>query len=127
MYFQAQKPLKCHCHLGTQRSKNLMNGKVKTVFYACSGLFSLTETQTIFKNELKSAASLILTFSLQFLQRYQNHQNAPKRQRRLGLEWGDSNVRWMKISAIISSCKKCCKWMRSLLDCATTTGTTLMH
>ena len=32
MYFQARKPLKCHCHLGTQGSQNLMNGKVKTTF-----------------------------------------------------------------------------------------------
>ena len=32
MYFQAQKPLKCSCHLVTRGSKNLMNGKVKTTF-----------------------------------------------------------------------------------------------
>jgi len=54
-----------------------MNGKVKTVFEACSGLFSLSETKTNFKIELKSAASLILTFSLPILQHYHIHQNAP--------------------------------------------------
>ena len=77
MYFQAQKPLKCHCHL-TQGSKNLMNGKVKTVFQACSWLSSLSEAKTNSKNELKSAASLMLTFSLPILQHYHIHQNAPK-------------------------------------------------
>ena len=39
--------------------------------------FSLSETITNFKNELKSAASLILTFSLPILQHYHIHQNAP--------------------------------------------------
>ena len=77
MYFKDQKPLKCHCHLGTQGSKNLMNGKDKPVSYACSGLFLLTETETNFKNELKSATSLILTFSQPILQHYHIHQNAP--------------------------------------------------
>ena len=38
--------------------------------------FSLSETKTNFKNELKSAASQILTFFLQILPHYQNHQNA---------------------------------------------------
>ena len=39
--------------------------------------FSLSETKTNLKNELQSAASLILTFSLPFLPHYQNHLNAP--------------------------------------------------
>merc|ERR1711978_620679 len=38
----------------------------------------MSETKTNFKNELKSAASLILTFSLQIFQHYHIHQNAPK-------------------------------------------------
>ena len=38
----------------------------------------MSETKTNFKNELKSAASLILTFSLPILQYYHIHQNAPK-------------------------------------------------
>ena len=38
----------------------------------------MSETKTNFKNELKSAASLILTFSLLILQHYYIHQNAPK-------------------------------------------------
>ena len=38
----------------------------------------MLETKTHFKNELKSDASLILTFSLPFLPYYQNHQNAPE-------------------------------------------------
>ena len=37
----------------------------------------MSETKTNFKNELKSAASLILTFSLPILQHYHIHQNAP--------------------------------------------------
>ena len=37
----------------------------------------MSETKTNFKNELKSAASLILTFSLPILHHYQIHQNAP--------------------------------------------------
>ena len=37
----------------------------------------MSETKTYFKNELKSAASLILTFSLPILHHYHNHQNAP--------------------------------------------------
>ena len=39
----------------------------------------MLETKTHFKNELKSAVSLILTFSIQILPRYQNHLNAPAR------------------------------------------------
>ena len=39
----------------------------------------MSETKTNFKNELKSAASLILTFSLPILQHYHIHQNAPPR------------------------------------------------
>ena len=38
---------------------------------------SLFETETIFKNKLKSDASLILTSSPPFLPHYQNHRNAP--------------------------------------------------
>ena len=37
----------------------------------------MSETKTNFKNELKSAASLILTFSLPILHHYHIHQNAP--------------------------------------------------
>ena len=37
----------------------------------------MSETKTNFKNELKSATSLILTFSLPILQHYHIHQNAP--------------------------------------------------
>ena len=37
----------------------------------------MSETKTNFKNELKPAASLILTFSLPILQHYHIHQNAP--------------------------------------------------
>ena len=54
-------------------TKNLMNGKVKTVFQACSWLSSLSEAKTNSKNELKSAASLMLTFSLPILQHYHIH------------------------------------------------------
>ena len=39
----------------------------------------MSETKTNFKNELKSAASLILTFFLPILPHYQNHQNVPKK------------------------------------------------
>ena len=37
----------------------------------------MSETKTNFKNELKSAASLIFTFSLPISQHYHIHQNAP--------------------------------------------------
>ena len=37
----------------------------------------MSETKTNFKNELKSAASLILIFSLPILHHYHIHQNAP--------------------------------------------------
>ena len=37
----------------------------------------MSETKANFKNELKSATSLILTFSLPILQHYHIHQNAP--------------------------------------------------
>ena len=42
-----------------------------------NSILSLSETKTNFKNELKSAASLILTFPLPISQHYHIHQNAP--------------------------------------------------
>ena len=57
----------------------------------------MLETKTHFKNELKSAASLILTFSLPFLPHYQNHLNAPTEKGTLPSQLGIWRLRSLQV------------------------------
>ena len=59
----------------------------------------MESTKTNFKNELKSAASLILTFSLPFLQRYQNHRNAPPVQINCKIQSTDAALKGQTVSS----------------------------